>query len=345
MFLILFLLFSAIVYLVNQSKKIDEGFIASDEQKEPYYDFPCCVTKDYVRPDDVPNGDTSGGPADTPDVPDADSGGSDSGSDSGTSQDSDDSGSDSGSDSGTSQGSDDSGSQNEGDNDNTDSSVSHFFNTINLQRFGNSPFVATRMYIGFNYFNDLKRKMVKHITHFEGFKLPHNLDYYNQQLATLLRTSLRMFQYNIDNGSVEEFSADYSSVPLLKIIQNNSSGLALHMNPQSTPLFLTSSYSQNFYELDLIHQGRYVAIMGFHTPFSGTPSEGSVFEPKITSSGSVYFLSLIGFTNEQEAIKFVEIMSNFTKEASEYETASSGNGYSGHTEDPEGYATMGTMGM
>ncbi|ATA76357.1 hypothetical protein [Capnocytophaga canimorsus] len=330
MFLILFLLFSAIVYLVNQSKKIDEGFVASDEQKEPYYDFPCCVTKDYVRPSHVPNGDTSGGPTDTPDVPDADSGGSDSGSSGGASQGSDDSGSSGG----TSQGSE--------SDDSADSSVSNFFNSMNLERFGNSPFVVTRSYISFNYFNVLKRKMVKHITNFEGFKLPHNLEYYNQQLATLLRTSLRMFQYNIDDSSVEEFTADYSSVPLLKIIQNNSSGFALHMNPQSTPLFLTSSYSQNFYELDLLRQGRYVAIMGFHTPFSGAPSDGLVFEPKVTSSGSAYFLSLIGFTDEQEAIKFVEIMANFTKEASEYETASSSDeGYSGHTEDPQGYATMG----
>lgn len=304
MFLILFLLFSAIVYLVNQSKKIDEGFIASDEQKEPYYDFPCCVTKDYVRPDDVPNGDTSGGPSDTPDVPDADSGGS--------------------------------------NND--------CLGFIGLDDLPNDkPFIMSFRYT--DHYCVLNRKQVKQITNFEGFRLPHNLDYYNNELSTLLRKNVVLYEFDSRNNSFLQNEYDFTSETVFELGFQQNSNYGLHL---TLPAYIDRSNSSipnglfyfYFYRMDYVRKGRYVIAMGFNAP-NGVLPNGTIFEPITNySPGNGYILGLIGFTNEQEAIKFVEIMSNFTKEASEYETAaSSDEGYSGHTEDPEGYATMGTMGM
>ncbi|MFJ1412405.1 hypothetical protein [Capnocytophaga canimorsus] len=330
MFLILFLLFSAIVYLINQSKKIDEGFVASDEQKEPYYDFPCCVTKDYVRPA-VPNGDTSGGPTDTPDVPDAGSGGSDSGSSGGTSQ-----------------GSDDSGSQNDDtdfENENLLPSVDA--SLVNFVNFNTASFV---FYPYDNAVCNSNRRKVKIINSYDGFKLPNNLDHYNTQLATLMRYDVKSMRYahfsnsGLNNQLIQR-DFNYTSEPAISLSMNRDLSLRLKLDVNS--FSVNPSYNTLDVErLDFIRKGKSVYVLE-SAPYD-KQSGADVFDFHLVKGSYEKDLykgalrCLFVFADEQEAIKFVEIMSNFTKEASEYETVSSSDeGYSGHTEDPQGYPTMG----
>ncbi|MFK8300329.1 hypothetical protein ACI762_06340 [Capnocytophaga canimorsus] len=332
MFLILFLLFSAIVYLINQSKKIDEGFVASDEQKEPYYDFPCCVTKDYVRRV-VPNEDTSGGPTDMPDVPDAGSGGSDSGSSGGTSQGS-------------------------GDTETAPPAPPRPIDNENLLPCIDASLVDfvnfnTPSFVYYPYDNAVcnsNRRKVKIINSYDGFKLPNDLNHYNTELATLMRSEVKSMRYTHfpasgSNNELKQKVLDYTSEPPIILSMNN--GLSLRFKFDFNAFSENPSYhTLEVEEIDFIRKGKSVYVLE-SSPYD-KQSGADVFDFHLVKGSYEKDLykgglrCLIVFADEQEAIKFVEIMSNFIKEASEYETSSSSDeGYSGHTEDPQGYATMG----
>ncbi|AWL77769.1 hypothetical protein DKB58_01735 [Capnocytophaga canimorsus] len=176
----------------------------------------------------------------------------------------------------------------------------------------------------YRYCNAIKRKLVKHITNFEGFKLPHNLDYYNEQLATLLRKNIRLYEYDFQNKSYVQNEYDSSSEPVFEIgFQNSNTSAHLcftsYIDRTSQFSLLTSKNYLYFSKSDFIRNGKYVTVLSFTNLYDFVP--GANFEPyfpgKPKGTGLIHYV--FGFTDEQEAIKFVEIMSNFTKEANEYE--------------------------